>query len=76
MRVTQKTFWIVESLDSEGFFLDYAYVGGRIEFSRDLDSCTYYSSLGMAKLVIDRIKLDGYTFNLKPRELKISYQIV
>jgi hypothetical protein len=71
-----KTFWIVESLDSEGFFLEYAYVGGNVGFSRDLDSCTYYSSLGMAKLVIDRIELDGYKFNLVPRELKVSYQIV
>jgi hypothetical protein len=73
--MTVKEKWIIENMDSKGFFLIYNYVGGRVGFSTDMDEYSRYDSLGMAEMLIERIKRDGYTFNLVPRKLKISYEI-
>jgi hypothetical protein len=70
-----KEYWIVENLDSKGFYLEYEHVNDPVSFGRDVEHCSHYSSEGLAQSVIERIQMQGFTMKLVPRKLKISYEI-
>jgi hypothetical protein len=75
MEMIQRTYWVVESLDSKGFYLDFDHADDTPSFQRGVEYCSKYSSKEMADTVIERVKLNGFDFKLNPRKAEISYKV-
>lgn len=72
---TSKTYYVVENLDSVGFFLVLEYADASPKFTRVADEISRYSSRGLAEDLVERIKTKGLTMELKVRQMEISYRI-
>jgi hypothetical protein len=76
MEMVQRSYWVVENLDSKDFYLEFDHADDTPSFQRGVEYCSKYNSEDMANMVIERIQSKGFNFkNLKPRKLEISYKI-
>lgn len=67
--------YVIENLDNKGFFLIMNFMNGCVGFSSDLQIASKYSDVQVKK-VFNNLRDNGFTFNLKPREIVITYQLV
>ena len=72
---TSKTYYVVENLDSVGFFLILDNADDNPKFTRVADEISKYSSRGLAETIVDRVKSKGFTIELKVRQMEIIYKI-
>lgn len=74
MRQT-KTWYAVELVGGVQSFLVLNFADADPRFTTSLDEASNYNSLELAETLIGRLKLKGYTMNLKPKKLTVTYEL-
>lgn len=69
-----KKQFIVENVDSKGFYLDMNHLAS-ISFTSELLTASHYNSKEVAQIAIDKISKIGFKMNLEIRELEITYTV-
>lgn len=65
--------YVVENLDSKGFFLILNFADANPEFTSYIEHASNYSSLDLAESVMERVRGKGFTMNMQAKQLITTY---
>jgi hypothetical protein len=75
-QITKKTSnFIIEHVESPGFFLILNFADANPEFTRYLEFASQYESFDIAMSVIERVRLKGFTMLLQVRPIVTEYRV-